>query len=233
MIPALVLLVLAQPYDRIQNDGTALIRRPTVDFVSDGGTTCIDVPALNKTRCPRGGAVGGVAAVGACGANQYETADTGAGPTCVQPNFNQLAGTATDAQLASNYSGIGACGAGQFVSTLNDNAAPTCTTPAGAAHNILSASHSDTTGAGVEAAGDILYRNGSSQWARLPAGTSTQVLHGGTTPSWSAVVLTADVSGVLSTVNGGTGVFASPTFPTKRTNPLLPTCNPVRRTNCR
>lgn len=35
-------------------------------------------------------------------------------------------GAVSDSDLASNYSGVGACGAGQFVSTLNDNAAPTC-----------------------------------------------------------------------------------------------------------
>ena len=40
-------------------------------------------------------------------------------------NFSHLAGTATDAQLASNYSGVGGC-TNQFARTLNDNAAPTC-----------------------------------------------------------------------------------------------------------
>ena len=40
-----------------------------------------------------------------------------------------LSGTITDAQLASNYSGVGACGANTWASTLNDNAAPTCTQP--------------------------------------------------------------------------------------------------------
>jgi hypothetical protein len=34
-----------------------------------------------------------------------------------------------DADLASNYSGVGACGANTFATTLNDNAAPTCTQP--------------------------------------------------------------------------------------------------------
>jgi hypothetical protein len=36
----------------------------------------------------------------------------------------------SDGQLASNYSGTGACGANTWASTLNDNAAPTCTQPA-------------------------------------------------------------------------------------------------------
>lgn len=35
-----------------------------------------------------------------------------------------------DADLTSSYSGVGACGANTWASTLNDNAAPTCTQPA-------------------------------------------------------------------------------------------------------
>ena len=42
----------------------------------------------------------------------------------------KLSGTITNAQLASTYSGAGACGANTFASTLNGNAAPTCTQPA-------------------------------------------------------------------------------------------------------
>lgn len=53
-------------------------------------------------------------------------------------------------------------------------------------------------------AGDIIYGGTSGAGTRLAAGTATQVLHGGTTPSWSAVSLTADVSGVLPVANGGT-----------------------------
>lgn len=39
----------------------------------------------------------------------------------------KLTGTVTDAQLASNYSGVGTC-TNQFARALNDNAAPTCST---------------------------------------------------------------------------------------------------------
>lgn len=53
--------------------------------------------------------------------------------------------------------------------------------------------------------GDIIYGGSSGTATRLAAGTSTQLLHGGTTPSWSAVSLTADVSGTLPIANGGTG----------------------------
>lgn len=51
--------------------------------------------------------------------------------------------------------------------------------------------------------GDVSYRNATNN-VRLAPGTATQLLHSGTTPSWSAVSLTADVSGVLPLANGGT-----------------------------
>lgn len=54
-------------------------------------------------------------------------------------------------------------------------------------------------------AGDLIYGGASGTGTRLAAGTSTQVLHGGTTPSWSAVSLSADVTGTLPIANGGTG----------------------------
>jgi len=41
-------------------------------------------------------------------------------------SFSQLSGTATDAQLASAYSGAGGCAASNFASALTRNAAPTC-----------------------------------------------------------------------------------------------------------
>lgn len=53
--------------------------------------------------------------------------------------------------------------------------------------------------------GGPLYTNGIGTVAQVTAGTTTQVLHGGTTPSFSAVSLTADVSGTLPVASGGTG----------------------------
>ena len=59
-----------------------------------------------------------------------------AGTSCTNqfPRSLSASGAATcasvaDADLASNYSGIGACGANTWASTLNDAAAPTCTQP--------------------------------------------------------------------------------------------------------
>lgn len=61
----------------------------------------------------------------------------------------------------------------------------------------------------MTAAGDIIYGGASGAGTRLAAGTSVQVLHGGTTPSWAPVSLTADVSGVLPVANGGTNASSA------------------------
>ncbi len=58
----------------------------------------------------------------------------------------------------------------------------------------------------LSTAGDTLYYGGAGTGTRLPAGTSVQLLHSGTTPSWAAVSLTADVTGTLPAGNGGTGL---------------------------
>lgn len=61
-----------------------------------------------------------------CTAGQYATAAGASGAlTCSQVATSQLSGTISDAQLASSYSGVGACGANTFATTLNDNASPT------------------------------------------------------------------------------------------------------------
>jgi|GEM_PF-3390215 len=53
--------------------------------------------------------------------------------------------------------------------------------------------------------GGIFYGNGSGTLLQTGAGTSTQVLHGGTSPAYSAVNLSTDVSGIAAIINGGTG----------------------------
>lgn len=52
----------------------------------------------------------------------------------------------------------------------------------------------------MTAAGDIIYAGTTGLPTRLPAAGASVVLHGGTTPSWSAVAISTDVTGL------GTGV---------------------------
>lgn len=49
--------------------------------------------------------------------------------TATTANGLSCSGCVSNGALANSYSGVGACGAGTFASTLNVNAAPTCTTP--------------------------------------------------------------------------------------------------------
>jgi hypothetical protein len=59
----------------------------------------------------------------------------------------------------------------------------------------------------------VIYGLTTTAMASTAAGTSTQVLHGNASgaPTWSAVSLTADVSGTLPIANGGTNATATPT----------------------
>jgi hypothetical protein len=57
-------------------------------------------------------------------------------------------------------------------------------------------------------AGDIIYGEAGGIATRLATGTG--FLKGGTTPTWSAISLTADVTGTLPRANGGTGVATAP-----------------------
>jgi hypothetical protein len=58
----------------------------------------------------------------------------------------------------------------------------------------------------------MIYGNTTTSMASTAAGTSTTLLHGNASgaPTWSAVSLTADVSGVLPVANGGTSVTSAP-----------------------
>jgi hypothetical protein len=198
-------------------------------------------------------------------------------------NAGLLAGLGTGGINATQYKGGTAAGVGtctnQAVTATVDAAAPTCTTITSAytsgtfpatAHNLLSASHTDTT---VTSAvrGSIIYANLTPAWTALGVqtankypkwdgtdlvastgaasgvgtptvctnqavtgftlnadaaptstcttftlasaqfanqGTTTTLLHGNGAgnPSWAAASLTADVSGILPTANGGTGI---------------------------
>ena len=59
----------------------------------------------------------------------------------------------------------------------------------------------------------VVYGSTTSAMATTSVGTSTQVLHGNASgaPTWSAVSLTADVTGTLPIASGGTNSTATPT----------------------
>lgn len=67
--------------------------------------------------------------------------------------------------------------------------------------------------------GGIFYGNGSGALQQTVAGTTATVLHGGTVPTYSAIVLTTDVTGTLPIANGGTNA----TTAIAALNNLLPT----------
>lgn len=118
--------------------------------------------------------------------------------TLTNKSISGLTNTITDVQLTG--------GAGQGVSgTLPIANGGTGAITKAAAFNALSP---------MTAAGDTIYGGTSGAGTRLAAGTAVQVLHSGTTPSWGAVSLTTDVSGLLPGANGGTGQNSTATFPT-------------------
>ena len=53
--------------------------------------------------------------------------------------------------------------------------------------------------------GGVLFTNSSGTVTQTGAGIVTQVIHGGTVPSYGAVSLTTDISGILPVINGGNG----------------------------
>ena len=65
------------------------------------------------------------------------------------------------------------------------------------------------TGRSTYTAGDIIYASGVSTLSTLPKGATNLVLHGsggGSLPAWGLVNLATDVSSVLPTTSGGTGL---------------------------
>ncbi len=66
------------------------------------------------------------------------------------------------------------------------------------------------TGLATLTAHGVLIGNGTSNVSVTAAGTATTLLHGNASgdPTWGAVVLTTDVSGVLPVANGGSGIAA-------------------------
>jgi hypothetical protein len=64
------------------------------------------------------------------------------------------------------------------------------------------------TGFSNYTSGDLIYANGATSFSKLAKAAATYVLHGsgsGSAPSWGSINLATDVTGILPTINGGTG----------------------------
>jgi hypothetical protein len=127
---------------------------------------------------------------------QTGTGSVSAAPAWAQGAFADLSGTASDSQLASAYSGVGACAASKWSSTLTRNAAPTCTQPG----------FGDLTGSialgqtPLTTRGDLLTVNLTPALIRLGLGTNGQCLtSNGLDALWGAC---AAGSGVTLQTNG-------------------------------
>ncbi len=153
-------------------------------------------------------------------------------PTFSQIAFGDLSGTATDAQLANAYSGVGSC-TNQVVTALTRNAAPTCSSVLGtmfasqSANLIFGGPSSGAASAPsfrslvppdmtFTALGDILYGGTSGAGSRLAGNTTTtkQYLTQTGTGSISAAPVWAqgafaDLAGVASIAQGGTGQISA------------------------
>jgi hypothetical protein len=73
----------------------------------------------------------------------------------------------------------------------------------------LTVSHGGTGQTAALTTGGVVYSSSATAMASTAAGASTQVLHGGAAPSWSAVSLSSDVTGTLAVTSGGTGQTAA------------------------
>lgn len=122
-------------------------------------------------------------------------------------------GTVPDAALTSNYSGVGACGANTWASTLNDNAAPTCTQPAFS--NISGTALYTQGGTGQTTAPDdnVLLGNGTG-WALKAltscVGTAKAVTYDAATNTWGCNTITA--SGVVNVVETSVAITSAGSY---------------------
>lgn len=127
----------------------------------------------------------------------------------VSVNNEIMLWSGTSGTVAKRATGTGVVHAtsGVFsVANVNLASEVTGTTPiANGGSGQTSASAAFNAFSPMTTAGDLIYGGASGAGTRLAAGTSTQVLHGGATPSWGSVSLTTGVTGTLPIANGGTG----------------------------
>lgn len=207
--------------------------------LTSGTNTTVDLSVAAQAKVSLSGTVaqslGGTGA-GAltCSAGQALTSN-GTAYACtgtLTASAVACSGCVADSALTANYSGIGACGANTWASTLNDNGAPTCTQPAftnisGTVSNAqLASSYSGVGACGANTWASTLSSNaiptctqpgfsnlsGTATDAQLASNYSgvgactNQFVRGvndNAAPTCATVSLTADVTGTLAAANGG------------------------------
>ncbi len=129
---------------------------------------------------------------------QTGTGAASSAPTWAQGAFADLSGTASDAQLANPYSGVGSCAANQWANALTRNAAPTCAQP-GFSNLSGSIALGQTP---LTTRGDLLTVNLTPALIRLGIGTNGQCLtSNGTDASWGSCAAGSGVTLQTNTVN--------------------------------
>ncbi len=141
----------------------------------------------------------GTITTGTWNANTIGVGYGGTGVGTTPANGNLLIGNGT------NYAVAGITGTANQVIVTNGSGTITLSTPQNI-HTAAIPTFAGLTLSSYSSNGGPLYTNASGFISQAAAGTGVQVLHGGTTPSFSALTLTTDVAGVLPSANGGTGV---------------------------
>lgn len=191
---------------------------PTLRYAAYGSSTGV---ATSATALAANGAN--------CSGNNFALGVDASGVgECAQPAFSNLSGTATDAQLASNYSGVGACAANTWASTLTDNAAPTCTQPG---FSNLSGSASIAQGGTTETASTedaVLVGASTTDWAPkvLPScsnGTTDKLLYNSSTNAFSCGA-DQTAGGGPTLITGASGAANSAAAPSETWQVLTSNC---------
>lgn len=173
-----------------------------------GSVQCLHVNALGQISgtgvdCGSGGG-GGVSSLTGT-SNQITVVNGSTTPTVSIPstftfpgtvtNALNIFGSTTSAQLATLLSDETGAASGSPLSVFNQS--PTIVTPTIASFTNATHNHTNAAGGGTLTLAGAAFPN---------QGTTTTLLHGNASgnPSWSAVSLTADVSGITPSANGGT-----------------------------